>query len=199
MSRRPSIALGQGQPQLKQAHLASCRDVLAVDDPAAGRHPLHLSRLDHAAFIAIVDRSVEDERHGFEAGVRMRAAHRAVADVEMIIGEHDERIVENEVLGRHDLRRKVAGTDKSRGKRRNGDDACDTTLLRHDDLRDECESATSLGTITRPLPFAATEPVAAGRVGLLRRSDRPRTPLCPRIRRSPRARAARRVTARLGP
>lgn len=73
----------------------------------------------------------------------MGAAHRAVADVEVIIGEYDERIVEGEVVRRHDLRSEVPGTDKSRRKRRNGDDACDAALLRHDDLRQECESALS--------------------------------------------------------
>src|ERR1017187_5206005 len=92
--RGPSPVFRQRQPQLEQTNLSLRSHVFSVDDSASGRHPLHLAGLDHAAFIAIVDGAVEEESHRFESRVRVRLAHRAVADVEMVIHQNDERIVE---------------------------------------------------------------------------------------------------------
>ena len=64
-----------------------------MDDSSSGRQPLHLVGLDHAAFIAIVDCAIKNERHRFESRVRVRPAHLAVANVEMGVPQHDERIV----------------------------------------------------------------------------------------------------------
>lgn len=118
----------RAREEVGPAHLSLRRHVFAVDDPLASRHPLHLASLDHAAFVAIVDRAVKDERHGLESRVRVRLTRRAVADVEMVIGQHDERIVEDEVLWRHKLRCEVSGANESRREWRNGDNTSDTTL-----------------------------------------------------------------------
>ncbi len=57
-------------------------------DPAACGHPLHLyAGADHAALVAIVDCAIKNKRHRFESRVGMRSTDRAVADVEMVIGE----------------------------------------------------------------------------------------------------------------
>src|SRR5580700_5362730 len=120
--RGPSLFLRQRQPQLEQTNLSFCRHVFPVDDSASSRHPLHLAGLDHTPFIAIIDGTVEEESHRFESRVRMRRSHRAVADVEMVIHQHDERIVEEEIFRRHDLRCQVPRTNKSGSKWRNGYD-----------------------------------------------------------------------------
>jgi hypothetical protein len=57
-----------------------------------------------------------------------------VADLKTVIHEHDKRIVEEEILRRHDLRRQVSRTNKSGRKWRNGDYTSDTTLRFHGDL-----------------------------------------------------------------
>src|ERR1700693_2596019 len=131
--RGPSLFLRQRPPPLEQTNLSLRRHVFSVDDSASGRHPLRLAGLDHAPFIAIVDGAVEEESQRFESRVRVRLAHRAVADadVEMVIHQHDERIVELELFRRHDLRRQVSRTNKSGPKWRNGHDTSDTTLRFH--------------------------------------------------------------------
>ena len=90
-----------------------CHHVFSVDDSSSGRQPLHLVGLDHAAFIAIVDCAINNERHRFESRVRVRPAHRAVANVEMCVPQHNERIVKGEIFRRHDLRCQVSMTSKS--------------------------------------------------------------------------------------
>ena len=57
----PPLALWQGQPELEQAHFSLGRHVLAVNDAAAGGHPLHLARLDHATFVRVMNRTFEEE------------------------------------------------------------------------------------------------------------------------------------------
>ena len=99
-----------------------------MNDPATRGHPLHLARLDFAALVAVVNGTVEEERHRFEPCMRVRPTHRAVADIEMVIGEHDEGIAAGKVVGRHDLCRQVSGTDESRREGRNGEDTRDTAL-----------------------------------------------------------------------
>jgi hypothetical protein len=63
--------------------------------------------------------------------VRVRFADGAITDVEVVIGEHDERIVEHELSRGHHLRGEVTGPDESLRQWRNGDDPSDTTLLQH--------------------------------------------------------------------
>ena len=53
---------------------------------------------------------LENQRHRFESRVRMWPVHGAVGEVEMVVGEHDERIVEREIVRRDDLRRQMART-----------------------------------------------------------------------------------------
>jgi hypothetical protein len=85
--------------------------------------------------------------------MRVRSTHPAITDVETIVHERDERISVGEILGRHDVRRKVPGTNESRGVWRNGDDTSDTTLLRHGDLLPERESGSTLGIAGLVLAF----------------------------------------------
>ena len=99
----PAAVLRQRQPQLQQSDLAPRGDVLAVDDAAAGGHPLDLSGVDHAAHIAIVDRALEQQGDGFESGVRVRPTNRALADVQVVIGQHDEWIGGRKALPGEDL------------------------------------------------------------------------------------------------
>src|SRR5258708_23676706 len=105
-----------------------------MDDSASSRHPLRLAGLYHAALVAIIDCAIKNERHRFESGVRVRFTHCAVADLETVIHQHDERIVEDEILRRHDRGCKVSGTNESGREWRNSDDTTDTTLQSHADL-----------------------------------------------------------------
>ena len=69
-----------------------------MDDSAACGHPLNVSRLENA-FIPIVNRPFEHERHRLEPRVRVRSAGRlAVAQLETIVREKDERIVAGELI-----------------------------------------------------------------------------------------------------
>ena len=59
--RRPPFARWQHQPQLQQPYLALRGDILAVNDAAPGRHPLHFPCVERAALVAIVNRPVENQ------------------------------------------------------------------------------------------------------------------------------------------
>ena len=124
----PPLALGQGQPQLQQPDLSPGGHVLAVNDPAPGGHPLHFARVQFAAFVWIEDRSVEQQRHRLEPGMRVRTADRPIADIEVIVHQKDERIGCREIILRQQRRSEVAGADEARSERRRRDDAGDATL-----------------------------------------------------------------------
>jgi hypothetical protein len=105
--------------------------VVVIDDSRpAGRHPVDLACFKNSTFVAIVDFAVEDEGDGLEPRMRLWAADPAVADVEMIIHEQDERIISGKVFGRQDWCGQMPW-HKSRRKRRDRDDATDVTLLQH--------------------------------------------------------------------
>ena len=72
--------------------------IFAVEDPAAGGHPLHVARSDHTArtrAIVMRDAAFESERHRFETAMRMRAdaapmVRRRIDEGRLII-EQEER------------------------------------------------------------------------------------------------------------
>jgi hypothetical protein len=66
----------------------------SADDPAARSHPLQVSGLEDTAFVPILNRSFENERHRFESCMRMRLADGTVANIETIVHQQDERIVQ---------------------------------------------------------------------------------------------------------
>ena len=111
--RRPPLRFRQRQPQLQDAHLTASPDVLAVDDSPPGGHPLHFACVNHAAFVAIVDRTLQDQGDGFKPRVRVRPTQWTIPDIHMVVGKHDERVVQRELVRRHDLRGEVPGADKS--------------------------------------------------------------------------------------
>src|SRR5229473_5811602 len=80
---RPAARFRQRQPQLQQPHVAQGSCVLAVNDAAARRHPLHLAGVNQPAFVRIVNGAVEQQRDRFKAGVWMCSTHLPLAHVEM--------------------------------------------------------------------------------------------------------------------
>ena len=132
----PPLALWQGQPQLEQAHLSLGRHVLAVNDAAAGGHPLHLARLDHAAFVRVMNRTFEEQCDRLEPRMRVRPADRPLADVQMVVHQHDEWIVDGEILLGDELCRQMPRTDESWSKWRAGNRTSNPTLRCHGGLRD---------------------------------------------------------------
>jgi hypothetical protein len=59
------------------------------------------TRVEYAAFVAVKDRAVENEGHGFKSGVRERTTNWPVANVKMIVHQQYEGMVLLEVLRRH--------------------------------------------------------------------------------------------------
>src|SRR3954454_2563971 len=111
--RRPAARFRQRQPQLQQPHVAQGSCVLAVNDAAARRHPLHLAGVNQPAFVRIVNGAVEQQRDRFKARVWMCATHLPLAHVEMVIHQCDERIGSRELLHRYHRRRRVSWPGKA--------------------------------------------------------------------------------------
>ena len=73
--------------------------VFVVDDAATCAHPDRISWRE-VAHVAIVERTVEDQRYGLEASVGMRPADPATrSEVEAVIHEQDEGIARLECRG----------------------------------------------------------------------------------------------------
>jgi 2-methylcitrate dehydratase len=66
-----------GLCQLKQADLSFGPNVFAVNNAAARGHPLHFASVECAALIAVKDRAVENESHGFKTCMRVRTTQLA--------------------------------------------------------------------------------------------------------------------------
>ncbi len=99
--------------------------MLVVDDAATGIHPEHVARLERA-LVAIMDLSVDHERHSLQPRVWMGTADCAAhGDVEPIVHQEDEWIAGHEIVRVEYLDRRVAGSDESGRGRRRGDDTSD--------------------------------------------------------------------------
>jgi hypothetical protein len=64
---------------------------LAVEDAAAGRHPLHVARLEDAAcasVVAMLQRALEHDGHRLHAAVRMRLE--AAVGAEPVLAQEEE-------------------------------------------------------------------------------------------------------------
>jgi hypothetical protein len=88
--------------------------VFVVDDAATCAHPNRIA-CHEVAHVAIVERTLEDQRHGLEASVGMRPADPATRfEVEAVIHEQDEGIARLKCSGLNDLDGGVAPTDAPR-------------------------------------------------------------------------------------
>jgi hypothetical protein len=86
-----------------------------VDDAATSTHPNRVACRE-VAHIAIVKRTLEDQRHGLEASVGMGPADSVARfEVEAVIHEQDEGIARAKCRGLNDLDSGVAATDAPRG------------------------------------------------------------------------------------
>jgi hypothetical protein len=90
-----------------------------VDDAATCAHPNRIACRE-VARVAIMERTLEDQRHGLEASVGMRPADSATRfKVEAVIYEQDEGIARVKCRGLNDLDGCVAPADAPRcGRRR---------------------------------------------------------------------------------
>jgi hypothetical protein len=92
--------------------------VFVVDDAATCAHPNRIACRE-VARVAIVERTLEDQRHGLEASVGMRHADSAARfEVEAVIDEQDKGIARVKCRGFNDLDGGVAPTDAPRCGRR---------------------------------------------------------------------------------
>jgi hypothetical protein len=84
---------------LENAYSTANLYVFVVDDAATCAHPDRISWRE-VAHVAIVERTLEDHRHGLEASVGMRPADPATrSEVEAVIHEQDEGIARLECRG----------------------------------------------------------------------------------------------------
>jgi hypothetical protein len=74
-------------------------------------------------FVLVVNGSVEQQRDGFEAGVRVSAADLPRAHDEVIVHQRDDGIGRREVVHRDNGCGEVPGAGKPRLERRDVDDA----------------------------------------------------------------------------
>lgn len=89
-----------------------------MDDPATCAHPNRIACRE-VARVAVLQRTLEDQRHGLEAGVGMRPADLATRlEVEAVIHEQHEGIARVKCRGLDDLDGGVASADASRCGRR---------------------------------------------------------------------------------
>ncbi len=104
---------------MKQAYLSFGPDVFAMNNAAARGYPLNFAGVECAALIAVKDRAVENESHGFKTRMRVWTTNWPVANVKMIVHQQDEGIVHLEVFGRHDRCNQMSRADESRCRWRN--------------------------------------------------------------------------------
>ena len=125
---RPAGIVRQRQPQLKYAALPQRNDVLIVDDSAPRCHPQHVSGLERS-FVAITKLALDDECHGLEPAVRVRAPGlTSRLEIDTVIHQHDERIVLLEFVGIDDGDRSMSFADEARRWTRRCRDASDFAL-----------------------------------------------------------------------
>src|ERR1700757_2832838 len=82
--------------------------------------------------------------------MRMRAAHRAISDIKMVVHQQYEWITEREVLWRDDWRCQVPWPYEPRGQFRNAVNAADTALVQHPHLLSRTPNVVCLCTIWCP-------------------------------------------------
>jgi hypothetical protein len=87
---------------LENAYSPAGLYVFVVDDAATGAHPNRIA-CRKVACVAIVERTLENQRHGLEASVGMRPADSATRfEVEAVIREQDEGIARVKCRGLKD-------------------------------------------------------------------------------------------------
>jgi hypothetical protein len=99
---------------LENAYSSANLYVFVVDDAASCAHPNRIAR-GEVARVAIMERTLQDQRHGLEASVGMRPANSTTrSEVEAVIHEQDEGIAPLKCCGLNDLDGAVAPTDATR-------------------------------------------------------------------------------------
>jgi hypothetical protein len=98
-------------PQLENANSSVGLYIFVVDDAATCGHPDRIA-CGEVARVAIMERTLEDQRHGLEASVGMRPADSTTHfEVETVIHEQDEGIARVKCRGFNDLDGRVAPAD----------------------------------------------------------------------------------------
>ena len=126
--RGPALILGQDDPELEEPHAVRSDGVLAVDDPAPGRHPFDVARIEPA--FEVLEAAAQHEGDGLEAGVGMRLAE-VSADFRPVVGHQEERIGRSEIARRNHEPRGVARPGEAWPDRRRGEQAIDAAKYSH--------------------------------------------------------------------
>jgi hypothetical protein len=113
-----SIPRRECDPQLENAYSSAGLYVFVMDDAATCAHPNRIACRE-VAHVAIVERTLEDHRHGLEASVGMRPTDSAARfEVEAVILKQDEGIARVKCRGLNDRDGGVARAEAAlRGRR----------------------------------------------------------------------------------